>query len=249
MSENLKALLYTLMRDDVVPGRVERLVQEQEGHPGPYAFSNAHLAAYAGELAERVLVDARPPARARSAQDGVEGLIYAQRVLEVARLSLEVARCEAVPLGEEGTPERAVWDAAIDRKFALESQLRAALRAAFPDDPLFVAPPASTRVDAGDVGAPGLPGDVGPVEPVADFRGRARTDDERTQRWLDSYVDAVRKTLMHVRDRDAATFDDEASLELTEAEVLEVSSAHGVRVYADDSVVSIARRVFDDIPF
>jgi len=54
-SENLQAFLYTLVRDDVVPGRVEALVQDQERHPGPYTFSNPHLAAYALDLSWRLL--------------------------------------------------------------------------------------------------------------------------------------------------------------------------------------------------
>lgn len=47
-------LLYTIMRDDVVPGRLEELVQEAESCLPPYKFSNAHLEAYARELVARL---------------------------------------------------------------------------------------------------------------------------------------------------------------------------------------------------
>lgn len=64
--ERLVGLLYTLMRDDVVPGRMEFLVQDAEKHGPPYEFCNSHLEAYARELAQRVLSDktdaGQPPA-------------------------------------------------------------------------------------------------------------------------------------------------------------------------------------------
>lgn len=53
--ELLVGFLYTLMRDDVVPGRVEKLVMNGEEHPPPYEFSNPHLEAYARELAARLM--------------------------------------------------------------------------------------------------------------------------------------------------------------------------------------------------
>ncbi len=52
--ELLVGFLYTLMRDDVVPGHVEKLVMSGETHPPPYKFSNPHLEAYARELAARL---------------------------------------------------------------------------------------------------------------------------------------------------------------------------------------------------
>lgn len=54
LKDGLTALLYTLMRDLVVPGEVERLVRDLEARPGPYDYSNRHLASYAGELADRI---------------------------------------------------------------------------------------------------------------------------------------------------------------------------------------------------
>lgn len=53
-SELLVGFLYTLMRDDVLAGRVEKLVMNGETHPPPYKFSNPHLEAYARELAARL---------------------------------------------------------------------------------------------------------------------------------------------------------------------------------------------------
>lgn len=55
--ELLVCFLYTLMRDDVVAGRVEELVMGGESHPPPYKFSNPHLEAYARELAARLIGD------------------------------------------------------------------------------------------------------------------------------------------------------------------------------------------------
>ena len=54
-SEELVGFLYTLIRDDLVAGRVEKLVMDGEAHPPPYEFSNSHLEAYARELAARLL--------------------------------------------------------------------------------------------------------------------------------------------------------------------------------------------------
>ena len=54
-NERLACLLYLLMRDDVVPGRIEQLVLSLP-EPGPTCdFSNRHLEAYARELAKRVM--------------------------------------------------------------------------------------------------------------------------------------------------------------------------------------------------
>jgi hypothetical protein len=50
----LQAFLYLLMRDDVVPGRVEELVQVVEELGSSADFSNTHLSAYAEELAKRL---------------------------------------------------------------------------------------------------------------------------------------------------------------------------------------------------
>lgn len=54
----LAAFLYLLMRDDVVPGRVEKLVLETEREEGVAFdlsdYTNKHLAEYAEELAKRL---------------------------------------------------------------------------------------------------------------------------------------------------------------------------------------------------
>jgi len=65
---NVRSLLYTLLRDDVVPGRLEQLVQDMEKHPGPYAYSNEHLSAYALELARRVFAVARSSSELKAGQ-------------------------------------------------------------------------------------------------------------------------------------------------------------------------------------
>ena len=50
----LKAFLYILMRDHLVPGEVEKIVMDLEAHPGSYIFSNEHLAQYAELLSARL---------------------------------------------------------------------------------------------------------------------------------------------------------------------------------------------------
>lgn len=54
MNEELVAFLYVLLRDEVAPGRIERIVIDHEKHPGPYKFSNVYLEGYARELAGRI---------------------------------------------------------------------------------------------------------------------------------------------------------------------------------------------------
>jgi hypothetical protein len=60
MHEKLVRLLYILMRDEVTPGRIESLIQDHCEAKNPVrdyskvAFSNAHLEAYARELADRL---------------------------------------------------------------------------------------------------------------------------------------------------------------------------------------------------
>ena len=57
MSERLVAFLYVLMRDEVVSGAVERVMESHiESRPRdiPRSYSNPHLEAYARELAERL---------------------------------------------------------------------------------------------------------------------------------------------------------------------------------------------------
>lgn len=53
--ETLVGFLYTLLRDEVLPGTLERLVQDVEKHPPPYQYTNPHLAAYARSLAQRLI--------------------------------------------------------------------------------------------------------------------------------------------------------------------------------------------------
>lgn len=56
--KNLQVFLYILMRDHLVPGAVEKILRDHvakaEEQGGAVAFCNAHLAAYAGELAYRL---------------------------------------------------------------------------------------------------------------------------------------------------------------------------------------------------
>jgi len=52
--EALVGLFYTLLRDHIQPGVLEKLVRETEHHPPPYIFSNEHLAAYAKEIVNRL---------------------------------------------------------------------------------------------------------------------------------------------------------------------------------------------------
>ena len=60
--ERLRAFLYLLMRDVVVPGEVERLVIEAE-KVRVAIYSNGHLASYAEELVGRLVHEAHgiPP--------------------------------------------------------------------------------------------------------------------------------------------------------------------------------------------
>ncbi len=51
----LVAFLYVLMRDEITPGRVERLLRDHvENNSDIRAFCNPHLAQHAQELAERL---------------------------------------------------------------------------------------------------------------------------------------------------------------------------------------------------
>ncbi len=59
-TEELVGFLYTLMRDELVPGRVVAIVKEGEQHPPPYVFTNRHLEAYARELADRLMTTRMP---------------------------------------------------------------------------------------------------------------------------------------------------------------------------------------------
>ena len=54
----LTGMLYTLMRDAVPTGEMERIVKdmEQEDRTGTTVYSNGHLARYAKELADRIRV-------------------------------------------------------------------------------------------------------------------------------------------------------------------------------------------------
>ena len=52
----LEAFFYLLMRDDVVPGRIEQIVRDIERGDVDmtYVPSNPHVAAYAEELVKRL---------------------------------------------------------------------------------------------------------------------------------------------------------------------------------------------------
>ncbi len=55
MSEALVAFLYVLIRDEVVPGSIERIMESHiQGRNAPRVYSNPHLEAYARELAGRL---------------------------------------------------------------------------------------------------------------------------------------------------------------------------------------------------
>lgn len=55
MREAIKELLYVLMRDELVPGAVERIVREVETTKDKETiYSNKHLERYAEELVERL---------------------------------------------------------------------------------------------------------------------------------------------------------------------------------------------------
>ncbi len=50
----LTVLFYLLLRDELPAGQLDRVVTAVESHPGPWTLSNGYLAAYAGELRERI---------------------------------------------------------------------------------------------------------------------------------------------------------------------------------------------------
>ena len=56
MDDLVTLLLYLLMRDEVVPGIMERIVRECEGQnpDQEVIFSNKHLEAYARDLVKRL---------------------------------------------------------------------------------------------------------------------------------------------------------------------------------------------------
>lgn len=57
MSERLVVFLYVLLRDELVPGAVEQIMQshvEGRGRDMQRSYSNPHLEAYARELAGRL---------------------------------------------------------------------------------------------------------------------------------------------------------------------------------------------------
>ena len=55
MNSTLIAFLYLLMRDELVPGKVARLIKKSETTKGKTVwYSNKHLANYAVELARRL---------------------------------------------------------------------------------------------------------------------------------------------------------------------------------------------------
>ena len=56
-SDWLTGMLYTLMRDVVPAGEMERIIQdmEKENRSGKTTFSNGHLAEYAKELSDRIM--------------------------------------------------------------------------------------------------------------------------------------------------------------------------------------------------
>lgn len=64
----LVAFLYLVVRDHVVPGAVEELLNDIAGVSGPFEFTNGHLARYAQDIAAR-LVDDDPDAALRNLAD------------------------------------------------------------------------------------------------------------------------------------------------------------------------------------
>lgn len=55
MRDRLVVFLYVLMRDEVVSGTVEKIMQDHvEGSDSESSFSNPYLAAHAIELAKRL---------------------------------------------------------------------------------------------------------------------------------------------------------------------------------------------------
>ncbi len=54
----LQSLLYILLRDDIVAGRIEQIMRdhvEKAARDDEVRFCNPYLAAYAAELAQRIL--------------------------------------------------------------------------------------------------------------------------------------------------------------------------------------------------
>lgn len=54
-NNKLTSFLYSLMRDYILPGTLEKLVQEEEKITTEIIYSNKHLAAYAEEISKRLL--------------------------------------------------------------------------------------------------------------------------------------------------------------------------------------------------
>jgi hypothetical protein len=78
MNDRLVAFMYLLMRDDLPPGEVERLVLEAEKTEiGPYRkedYTNKHLAKYAVEIVRRLSKRKSSPSLKRQAAARAAGL-------------------------------------------------------------------------------------------------------------------------------------------------------------------------------
>lgn len=56
MNEHLQAFLYILMRDEVTPGKVEKIMEDLRNIKGrPANYDEPHLSAYAKALAGEIL--------------------------------------------------------------------------------------------------------------------------------------------------------------------------------------------------
>jgi hypothetical protein len=57
----LTGVLHDLLRDHVLPGKLEELVRDAEMNPPPYTYTNEHLGTYATHLARRIRAARRRP--------------------------------------------------------------------------------------------------------------------------------------------------------------------------------------------
>ena len=54
ITDNLVSVLYTLMRDEIPPGKLEAIVRDIESHDKTIQYTNGWLALYAKDLADRL---------------------------------------------------------------------------------------------------------------------------------------------------------------------------------------------------
>jgi len=86
--DNLTSVFYLLMRDYVPTGTIAKLVQDLEKHPGPHEFTSKYLAAYAGELVERIAKVPQSPSSNKPSPS-----------LESLRKEIEVLRQKIAEMG------------------------------------------------------------------------------------------------------------------------------------------------------